>query len=136
MIQFGQRVLTLPFFFCVDPRLCPVRALRSHLSSSPANADRHIFCYSCGGRLLLITHSVFVKKLKSLIASTGRNPLDYSAHSFRRGGSTFAFSLNMPLIHVKSRGDWKSNCVERYISIDSDLAKQSAMLLAAGAAQF
>ena len=50
------------------------------------------------------------------------------------GGSTFAFSLNMPLVHVEKRGDWKSNCVERYINIDSGLAMNAAVLLAKGAA--
>ena len=34
-IQFGQRVLILPFHQCLDQRLCPVRALFSHLASSP-----------------------------------------------------------------------------------------------------
>jgi hypothetical protein len=132
-IQFGQQVLTLPFFSCTDPRLCPVRALCSHFCASPASPSQHIFTYLQKGRLHLITHPVFVKKLKSLIALTGRSPVDYSAHRFRRGGSSYAFSLNMPLIHVKSRGDWKSNCVERYITMDVELAKQSARVLAAGA---
>jgi hypothetical protein len=65
---------------------------------------------------------------------TGRNPSEYSAHSFRRGGSTFALSLNMPLLEVKNRGDWRSNCVERYIAISPSMSMQSAMLLSAGAA--
>jgi hypothetical protein len=42
-IQFGQRVLTLPFVHCLDQRLCPVRALLSHLTSSPAPSTSHIF---------------------------------------------------------------------------------------------
>jgi integrase len=131
-IQFGQRILTLPFYACDDPRLCPVRALHSHLTSSPVSRENHLFSYFLHGRIHLITHSVFVKKLKGLIVATGRSPADYSAHSFRRGGTSFAFSLNMPLLHVKSRGDWKSNCVERYITFDADVAKNSARLLAAG----
>jgi hypothetical protein len=133
-VQFGQRILVLPFFCCSDQRLCPIRALWSHLVSSPAASSAHIFSYVQAGRLRLLTHCVFVKKLKALIVSLGLDPAVYSAHSFRRGGSTFAFSLNMPFLQVKSRGDWKSNCVERYISISGKLAMDSAMLLAAGAA--
>jgi hypothetical protein len=133
-IQFGQRILVLPFFKCADSSLCPVRALWSHLTSSPLGSDQHIFSYVCGGSVRLLSHSVFVKKLKLLILATGKNPGDYSAHSFRRGGSTFAFSLNMPLLYVKSRGDWKSKCVERYINIDRSQSMNAAALLAKGAA--
>jgi hypothetical protein len=133
-IQFGQRVLVLPFVACPDPRVCPVRALWSHLTRSPVGADNHVFSFRSAGRVKLLTHAVFVKKLKELIVATGRNPMMYSAHSFRRGGSTFAFSVNMPLLQVKARGDWKSNCFERYIDISSQSALESAALLCAGAA--
>ena len=128
-IQFGQRVLTLPFVYCLDQRLCPVRALLSHLTSSPAPLDAHIFTFLSSGKPCLLTHSTFVAKLKSLLIATNHDPNLYSAHSFRRGGSTFAFSVNMPLLHVKMRGDWKSNCVERYIDISMDTARASARLL-------
>ena len=61
-IQFGQRVLTLPFVHCLDHRLCPVRALLSHLTSSPAPMDAHIFTFPSSGKLCLLTHSTFVAK--------------------------------------------------------------------------
>ena len=133
-IQFGERVLVLPFYHCLDQRLCPVCALLSHLASSPAPSDVHIFSYVLRGRLVTLTHAAFVAKLKSLLHSAKFDPKQYSAHSFRRGGSTFAFSLNMPLLHVKMQGDWKSNCVERYIDISHDIAQNSAIHLAVGAA--
>jgi hypothetical protein len=133
-IQFGQRVLLLPFHSCLDQRLCPVRALLSHLASSPAPSDVHIFSFLSMGRPVRLTHSTFVAKLKTLLKLTKRDPKQFSAHSFRRGGSTFAFSLNMPLLHVKMRGDWKSNCVEQYIVISDDIANDAARLLAVGAA--
>ena len=132
-IQFGQRVLVLPFYTCMDQRLCPVRALWSHLMASPVHQSKHIFSYVLNGSMHLLTHEVFVKKLRSLITRTGRNPALYSAHSFRRGGSTFAFSLNMPLLQIKKRGDWKSNCVERYVDVDEKLAMDSAVILSVGA---
>ena len=76
----------------------------------------------------------FVKKLKLLIVATGRDPSAYSAHSFRRGGTTFAFSLGMPFLTVKARGDWRSNCVEQYISITDKLSMEVTILLSQGAA--
>ena len=90
-IQFGQRTHTLPFAACADPRLCPVRALWSHLSTSPTPSSHHLFAYRAHGRIHLLTHSVFVKKLKELIVVSGRSPSEYSAHSFRRGGVLLRF---------------------------------------------
>ena len=133
-IQFGERTLMLPFHVCADSRLCPVRAMWSHLSSSPMTPDHHIFAYSVGNRICLLTHEVFVKKLRLLIVATGRDPSSFSAHSFRRGGTTFAFSLNMSFLTVKARGDWKSNCVEQYISINDKVSMNAAILLSKGAA--
>ena len=133
-IQFGQRTHILPFAVCADQRLCPVRALWSHMTSSQIPSSQHLFAYVAQGKVYALTHPVFVKKLKGLVTKVGLNPMDYSAHSFRRGGSTFAFALNMPLLEVKSRGEWRSNCVERYISISPSQSMQSALLLSAGAA--
>ena len=133
-IQFGERTLMLPFHACADLRLCPVRAMWSHLTSSPVTPDHHVFTYLVGNRTALLTHEHFVKKLKLLIVATGRDPTVFSAHSFRRGGTTFAFSLNMAFLTVKARGDWKSNCVEQYISINDKLSMDAAILLSQGAA--
>ena len=104
------------------------------MTSNPVGPGDHIFSFVVSGRRRLLTHSLFVKKLREAIIAIGLNPREFSAHSFRRGGSTFAFSLDMPLLQVKSRGDWKSNCVERYISISGSVAMSSAMLLSAGPA--
>ena len=38
-----------------------------------------------------ITFSMFTSCLKRLISSIGLDPANYSPHSFRRGGATFAF---------------------------------------------
>jgi hypothetical protein len=84
-IQFGQRTHTLPFAACADQRLCPVRALWSHLSTSPASPSVHLFAYKMNSKIHFLTHAAFVRKLKELILVVGRNPADYSAHSFRRG---------------------------------------------------
>ena len=102
--------------------------------SSPLSPDHHIFAYRAGNRTCVLTHEHFVKKLRLLIVATGRDPTVFSAHSFRRGGTTFAFSLNMAFLTVKARGDWKSNCVEQYISINDKLSMEAAILLSQGAA--
>ena len=43
VIQFGQKVLKLPYFKCADPRLCPVRAILAHFGASPLGKGRPLF---------------------------------------------------------------------------------------------
>jgi hypothetical protein len=53
---------------------------------------------------LPITYFQFQKVLKSLIKSIGKDPDEYSSHSFRRGSASWAFSAEAPseLILMKS----------------------------------
>jgi hypothetical protein len=84
--QFGQRILKLPFVACVNPVLCPVRQLLSHLGRNQLHQDSPICNYVQGGREVTLTHKSFVDRLKHCVASSGRNSALYSGHSFRRGG--------------------------------------------------
>ena len=63
----------------------------------------------------------------------GLDPSNYSGHSFRRGGASFAFEIGLTLTEVKERGDWRSNAVHGYIVL-SDKQK-IARVLAKGAKQ-
>jgi integrase len=71
------------------------------------------------GKLLHLTHSVFVKLLKLVLKTCGIDPTN-SGHSFRRGGCSHAFSLGVSPLLIKLRGDWKSNAYERYVNIHMD----------------
>ena len=76
----------------------------------------------------------FCQEIETFDYGNGEKSRGLQRTQFPSGGSTFAFSLNMPLLYVKSRGDWKSNCVERYINIDRNQSMNAAALLAEGAA--
>ena len=130
-IQFRQRVLV--FHYCLDQSLCPIQALLSHLTSSPAPKTFHIISYLHLGRLCQWTHTAIVAKFKVLLEVTSNDPNLFSAQSLLFGGSKFALFIDMVLLHVKMRGDWKSNCVERYSDISIDAAQESAWLLSLGA---
>ena len=80
-----------------------------------------LFSYLHEGKLTCLTYSTFVKALKHSIAACGYDSSLYSGHSFRRGGATYAFSLNIPAELIKLHGDWKSNAYLRYIDISTDL---------------
>ena len=114
-IQFGQRVLTLPYAACKISELCPVRAVVNHLTSSRLNCDSPLFAYTCGKKVKAITYCTFTSMLKAKLSLAGYNPKLISAHSFRRGGTSFAIASGMDPVVVKARGDWSSNAFERYV---------------------
>ena len=134
-IQFGQRVLALPFAACSVPLLCPVRALLFHLVASPMASDRPLFSYSTPAGFVVLSQVPFVKRLKSLLAVAGYKASQYSAHSLRRGGASFAFNSGVSPLIIKARGDWSSNAFERYVFLTEHSTMAAAELLAANTAR-
>ena len=76
-----------------------------------------------------LTYSSFTKCLKATLQAAGYPPSNYSGHSFRRGGCSFAFKLGIPAALIKLRGDWQSNAYERYITIAPDMNISVARIL-------
>lgn len=115
-IQFGERILSLPF--CASPGqvLCPVRALFASLIHVQNDPSAPLFSYkSASGDYTCWTQEAFVTRLRSILNSVGLNEANYSGHSFRRGGATLAFRLGLSISEIKLRGDWRSSAVEKYI---------------------
>ena len=132
-IQFGQRVLILPFTECPGSVLCPVRAYRGLLLVAPADKNLPLFSCRVKGRVQMWTHSSFVGKLRAILSSAGYDSRKYSGHSLRRGGATLGFRLGMSLVQIKQRGDWASNAVENYVYISDIQIRHTATVLSKGA---
>ena len=49
------------------------------------------------------------------MAAIGLDPSNFSSHSLRRGGTSYAMSLQIPGEMVQSMGDWKSDAYKQYI---------------------
>jgi hypothetical protein len=135
VIQFGQKVLKLPYASCVELPLCPVRALLSHFGASSLGGRRPLFNFMCAGKERFMTQSGFVSRLKTVLAKVGVDSTCYSAHSFRRGGASYAFSLGLSPLQIKLRGDWGSDAYERYIFFSSGATVAVAESLSAGVAR-
>ena len=133
-IQFGQRIHTIPYASCADSRLCPIRAVYNHLRASPLHADSPLFNYVEGRNQRFMSHVWFVNRLKSGIQRVAENPEEYSAHSLRRGGASLSFACDVSAEHIKARGDWASDCYERYIVLSPADRLKVARSLSAGAA--
>ena len=117
-IQFGQRILCVPYVSAPSRSLlCPVTAVISLLRSIPYMPEIPLFAFYEGKKLSWWTHDSFVARLRELLKKVGLPANEFSCHSFRRGGASFGFQLNLSLVEIKQRGDWASNAVESYIHI-------------------
>jgi hypothetical protein len=132
-IQFGQRVLSLPYVFCSDIRLCPVRALFSHIGLSPLSPSRPLFNFVQDGIERHFTNAFFMLRLRNGLRATGFPASEVSCHSFRRGGASLAYEVGLTATDIKQRGDWRSNAFEQYLTVGRSSTLHSAKLLALGA---
>jgi hypothetical protein len=132
-IQFGQRVLSLPYVTCDDSRLCPVRAVLAHIGRSKLLPSRPLFNYVVEGREVQFSNAYFMKRLRDILRCFGHPASEISCHSFRRGGASLAYMVGLTATDIKLRGDWRSNAFERYLCVSQTTALQSAKSLSAGA---
>jgi hypothetical protein len=132
-IQFGQRVLSLPYVSCSDVRLCPVRALLSHLGFSPLPQSRPLFNFVLNGSEVHFSNAFFMLRLRNGLRATGFPASEVSCHSFRRGGASLAYEVGLTATDIKQRGDWRSNAFEQYLTVGRSTTLNSAKLLALGA---
>jgi hypothetical protein len=132
VIQFGQRVQNVPFVRVAKGLLCPVKAMLTHLGASPLLRESPVFNYVMDGSEVALTQEAYVIMLRKALELSGENPLEYSAHSLRRGGASYAFQVGLSHIQIKERGDWSSSCFEKYIHVGVDSLLKTAHVLAGG----
>lgn len=112
-IQFGQRIIEIPLVKIPGSVLCPVKAFTNMCKAVPALPSAPLFSLPKGK---CITYYQYQNKLRYFIGKVGLNPDEFSTHSMRRGGTSYAFHSKVPIPLIKSHGDWKSECFYRYLS--------------------
>lgn len=130
-IQNKERRLYIPLPSIPGSELCPIQATRDYLSKVPAPENSPFFCTVTSGIVKPISHYVFTKFLKDRITAIGLNPQDYSPHSFRRGGASFAFQAGVPERLIQQHGDWRSDVYLRYLTFSLSTRTQVADIMAA-----
>ena len=96
--------------------------------------DSPLFNFVENGVQRFMSHPYFVKRLKLGIQLISRDASLISAHSLRRGGATLSFLCNVPAEQIKARGDWASDCYQRYIDISPEANMNVARALGTAAA--
>lgn len=97
--------------------LCPVTAIHHFFSLVPASPDDLFFCFLTATSLTPVTASLFTMTLKKLVGKLGLAPTNYSPHSFRWGGATFAFQAGAPEHLLQLHGDWRSDAYKQYLTL-------------------
>lgn len=116
--QFGARVHSVPLLSDPVSPVCPVQALTNMLLLTPGLPKDPLFLLAGKKGFLPVTYYQFQSFLRHMISIIGKNPADYSTHSFRRGGASHAFASFVPSELIKHHGDWSSDCYLLYLNFN------------------
>ena len=106
--------LKIPVAAIPGSLLCPVMYLNM-IDLTPAPTYSPAFVFMKHNKLVLVTYPLFQSTLRKLINCIGRNPKQFSTHSFRLGGSSWAYSSKIPSELIQLYGDWKSDAYKNYL---------------------
>jgi hypothetical protein len=117
--QFMERIVEVPLPVLPDHTLCPTTAICRFLTQAgDLPATLPFLSYKVESRppgYKVLTHTSFRNKLRALLQRSGISNVHYNTHSLRRGGATWLLSAGVPVAAIKVLGDWKSDCVFRYL---------------------
>ena len=130
--QHNEGIHVVPLTSIPHSPLCLVTAIHQYFSLLPAIPDDPFFCLPTATSLTPVTASFFTTTLKRLISKIGLTPANYSPHSFRRGGATFAFQAGAPEHLLQLHGDWRSDAYKHYLSLPLRTRSTVADIMAAG----
>ena len=116
-IQFRERTFQAVLPHLPNSSACPTTALINFLQlsgplpdSAPGLAFRGV-----NGQVNVLTPAAARQRLQQVFLAMGLNSKDYSSHSLRRSGATHLLSAGVPIEVIKILGDWKSDCVFKYL---------------------
>jgi hypothetical protein len=136
--QFHARVHRTKAVRITGHPLDPVQALVNAFRVCP-HADPTGLAFAVptrDGGMAPLTHRLFVETLRFCLGKISVNPSEFSGHSFRRGGATFAHRMGVSPLLIKLMGDWSSHAYMTYIdhTTPTDLARLPRALAKAIAA--
>ena len=97
---------------------CPVSALKHHLANFTQTSRAPLFTIHTPTGFKPVTGHHFTKFLKFCKVNIGLDSTQYSPHSFRRGGATFAFNAGAFPLFIKFLGDWSSDAYMVYLVLN------------------
>ena len=130
-IQCKEKVLLLPLPPIPGHILCPVAALKHMWSFAQLPSEPiPLFSYHTPLGYKSVTYCTFLKHLRVVLEKVGVQANQFSGHSLRRGGASYALSIGIPGEVIKILGDWKSDCYQRYLDTSIHTRFQSISYMA------
>ena len=130
-IQFQERIFSLSLPRVPGSLLCPVSALFNHLRINHVPSGAPLFSVWSKGHMRPVTYAHFSSFLTKVLKSVGLDSTNYSPHSFRKDGATFAFESSVPSELIKGQGDWHSDCYLMYLEMSDSQKRVAASRMAA-----
>ena len=118
--QYRQKISKFPMLADNNHDICPIRWILHMVDCIPAAPSHNLFSFiEPNGMVLPITYRDLMVNLRNCLKLVGvTNPLDFSSHSLRRGGTTKAFKQNIAERTIMEMGGWTSQCYKQYIEVD------------------
>ena len=114
-IQCGRRRLHIPLIKN-NTALCPVLAFEQVLALSDPDPSGPAFTFPRNGKRAWLTSSIFISTFRSVLKAGGvAHASEFTGHSFRRGGATWAFQAGIPGELIQICGDWASDAYKLYL---------------------
>ena len=101
----------IPIVKANNKKVCAATWLKALVNRFPAVGDAPLFSSSSVDKL---SYSNFSKVFKSLLVRAGLEG-NFASHSLRGGGATFMSMMGCTVTEIKSRGNWVSDCMYRYV---------------------
>jgi hypothetical protein len=116
--QFRERVLNVALPLIPGHIMCPVTTVyMSIIMSEDWGDEAPAFVRGSLGKYQPIIYGWFMRKLKSILQSCGRDPSRFGSHSLRRGGASWALRCGMSGELVRILGDWRSDAYRAYLDV-------------------
>ena len=117
-IQHKDDIATIPIADVPGAIINPVQVYRDFVQDFPLPPRMPAFAIATPGKLVLLAQHEYVDILKYHLQKIGLPPDAYSSHSVRRGSATTMMQSGVSQQMIKRHGTWRSNCYERYISVN------------------
>ena len=114
-IQSRDKVVRVVIPKLPGSKLCPVTALSNMLHLVPGSNNDPLFAIFKANTWSPLTDSMVRKHLKRVLRLLQLHHHNFTFHTFRRSGASWAFQHGVPIEVIKQQGTWSSGCVWRYI---------------------
>ena len=118
--QFRNNVLRLPVLPTDNKVLCPVLWTHFMMHKIPAQPDDAMFTIYMDGKKQALSTNQLLARLRSWLKLVGLPEEDFTLHSLRRGGATFAHQCNIQGQMIQKLGGWASDAYKKYIDVNLD----------------